>query len=108
MEKGGKRKRKEEKLEKKFRQLKSKRSRSRSHSRGRRSGGGGRGQKNSGGGGDKSKEDCYSFSKGFGACTGCEPGSSCSAGRKHRCDICGGAHKAAARTKKKPRKEEPG
>ena len=78
---------------------KRKRSRSRSRSRGK-----GRGRKPTGGGGDTSKQCCYSFSKGYGACKDCEPGSSCPTGRQHKCHLCGGAHKAAACSKKDKKK----
>ena len=42
----------------------------------------------------QTEETCYSFSKGFGACKGCEPGTTCKTkpGRLHRCHGCGGAH----------------
>ena len=77
-----------------------KRDHSRSRSRGRKKVDG-RGRKPTGGGGDTSKQCCYSFSKGFGTCKDCEPGSSCPTGRQHKCHLCGGAHKAAACPKKK-------
>jgi hypothetical protein len=48
------------------------------------------------------EQDCFSFSKSFGVCKGCEPDSVCPQGRKHRCHLCGGAHKASACPKKKP------
>ena len=79
--------------------------------RGSRGGGGNRGGGNrSGGGGgtDISKQYCFSFSKGFGPCAACEPGSVCQrGGRLHACHICGGAHKGKNCDKaKKEMKEE--
>jgi hypothetical protein len=47
------------------------------------------------------EQDCFSFSKSFGVCKDCEPDSVCPAGRKHRCHLRGGAHKASACPKKK-------
>jgi hypothetical protein len=66
-----------------------------------RGGGGGRGRGGGGGGGGGrggrgqvplDQQACYSFSKGFGDCAECEPGSACKGGRAHKCHLCGEAH----------------
>ena len=96
-----KRKRQQDRLKEKLRQAeadaKRKRSRTRSRSRNKNRGR----NKPTGGSGDTNSQACYSFSKSYGACKDCEPGSSCAAGRQHKCHLCGGAHKAAACPKKK-------
>ena len=76
-----------------------------------RGGGGNRGGGSRGGGSgstDVSKQYCFSFSKGFGPCAACEPGSVCKrGGRIHACHICGGAHKGKdCKQAKKEKKEE--
>ena len=68
-----------------------------------RGNGGNRGGR--GGGGAAAAVDpnssCFGFSKGYGPCAGCAPGSPCVGGRTHKCHLCGGAHKAATCPKKK-------
>ena len=76
---------------------------------GRRGGGRGGGRGGDGDGTDVSKQYCFSFSKGFGPCASCAPGSACKrGGRIHACHIRGGAHKAkdCKQKAKKEKKEE--
>ena len=76
---------------------------------GRRGGGRGSGRGGDGDGADVSKQYCFSFSKGFGPCASCAPGSVCKrSGRIYACHICGGAHKAkdCKQKAKKEKKEE--
>ena len=85
------------------------RARGRGGGGGRRGGGRGGGRGGSGDGNDVSKQYCFSFSKGFGPCASCAPGSVCKrGGRLPACHLCGGAHKAkdCKQKQKKEKKEE--
>ena len=102
----GRRKRKEQVLQERLDKYENKGGsrRGRSRSRGRGGGGGGRGGSKNNKGKQKQspkEQDCFSFSKSFGVCKDCEPDSVCPQGRKHRCHLCGGSHKASACPKKK-------